>query len=274
MLPLVLALTIHLHKGDVFGPPPKATLSSWVDPAATGPHPSAISFKASDGTVIRGWVFENPAEDAPLVLYFYGSNEDARIEARRMMWLSSAARVNAVVFDYRGYGFSDGVIAPEAMRKDALEAFDALRRRSPRAPIFVYGWSVGAEFAIHVAALRDVAGLVVQAPPASAVEMQAWSNHHDVPGALRWAVHLQGDADYETTFQGAAEISTVRAPLLVIQGDRDDDVPISQGREVFSASASQTKQFCVVPGGHHNDIRISEPPAGPALIEFLESGER
>ncbi len=164
MLTAALALVVHLRSANVFGPPPRPNLSAWEATSAVAGAPADIVVKAGDGTTLRGWVFRTSKTDAPYVLYFYGSNEDAQFAVRRMAWLSASAGVNAVVIDYRGYGFSEGVISPVAMRDDALQAFDAVRHLAPTSAIFVFGRSVGAEFAIHVAASRNVAGLVLQAP--------------------------------------------------------------------------------------------------------------
>ena len=230
-----------------------------------------MSFKASDGTMLRGWLFATERRGAPFVLYFYGSNEDAQLEQKRMTWLSTVGGVNAVVFDYRAMDSAKARSRPEAMRTDAVGAFDAVRQIAGGAPIILYGWSIGTTFAIHVAAERAAAGVLLQAPPASAAEMAAWSSQHDVPAAVRWAVNLTGDADYNATFRGAAEISRVKAPLLVIHGDKDEDVPLAQGQEVFANSPSTAKKFVIVPGGRHNDIRISLPPAAPAIMEFFKA---
>lgn len=69
-------------------------------------------------------------------------------------------------------------------------------------PIVSYGWSIGTSMAIHVAANRHVAGLILQAPPANAEEMTRWSSKHDVPWYGRGVVKMKADPDvtqiYET----------------------------------------------------------------------------
>ena len=95
-------------------------------------------------------------------------------------WLGCAIsfHVNAICFDYPGYGFSGGHVDGEAIRSAALQEFDYVRANiAPQnAPLISYGWSIGSGMAIHLAAQRHVDGLILQAPPASAEEMAKWSS--------------------------------------------------------------------------------------------------
>lgn len=273
-LALMFGLTIVLHKADVFGPPKRPDAVLREHPQAGDGAPTPVSFVASDGSVQRGWRFAAQTERRPYLLFFYGSNEDAQIERKRLAFIADALDVNVVVFDYPGYGFSSGKVDPTAIRTDALLAFDAVRSFAPSAPIVIYGWSLGAEIAIHVAANRPADGLILQAPPASASAMAAAARRHDVPRLIRWAVSLRFDDETRAVFQGAQEIRAAAEPLLVLQGDLDEVVPISQAREVFTASPAAFKTFVIVPGADHNHLRISLPPAMPALKSFLERVSR
>ena len=48
-------------------------------------------------------------------------------------------------------------------------------------------------------------------------------------------------------------IGDLRAPLLVVHGDRDSIVPLMYGEELFTA-APEPKRLCVLPGVGHNDL--------------------
>ncbi|QYE37028.1 lysophospholipase (plasmid) [Polymorphobacter sp. PAMC 29334] len=204
------------------------------------------------------------------MLFFYGSNEDALIEQNRLVWLSSLG-VNAVCFDYRGYGFSDGQIGAAAIRDDALRMFDAVKATVAPAgsSVMVYGWSVGTQLALHVAANRPVSGVILQAPPASADATDKASRTADVPSIVRWAVALKSDADVRSIYQGAVEAKAVSAPLLIIEGKRDTTVPPAQAQAVFDASPSTEKRIVFVDGADHNTLKFREPPASSEVVAFL-----
>jgi uncharacterized protein len=273
MFAILLALGINytLHAKDVFQPPKPPAPEKWSEAA---PGRESLEFQTTEGFRLRGWLYRTDRRDAPFVLFFYGSNEDVIYEASRLAWLSNTMHVNAVCFDYPGYGFSGGSIGIPAIESAALQEFEYVRQRllpNPATPIVSYGFSIGTSMAIHVAANRSVAGLILQAPPASAREMMQWSSKHDVPWFARGLVKLKTAPDVTPVYENAAAIRNVHSPLLVIQGGLDDVVPIEQGREVFASAPATQKQFVTVPGTHHNDLHISRPPASDAMELFFRS---
>jgi len=268
---LAMGIAYTLHAKDIFQPPKPPPADKWSEPV---PRREALEFQTTDGTKLRGWLYRSDTPDAAFVLFFYGSNEDMFHEANRLAWLSETLHVNAVCFDYPGYGFSGGTVAIPAIQSAALQEFDYVKKQfvpDPATPIIAYGWSIGTSMAIHVAANRHVAGLILQAPPASADEMMRWSSKHDVPWYGRGLVKMKADPEVTQVYENAAAIRNISSPLLVIQGELDDVVPINQGREVLAASAATQKQFVAVPGAHHNDLQFTHPPASDAVEHFIQS---
>ncbi len=284
MLTLLLAFAFSytLRNTNVLQPPKAPSLAAWTSQVAGGREP--VEFTAKDGSHIRGWLYraeqtkDSGRNTQPFVLFFYGSNEDLTHEEARLAWLRDTLHVNAVCFDFPGYGFSTGRVSVEATREIALEEYDFVHDHlavqgaedSNVVPgIVAYGWSIGTGLAVHVASERHVAGLMLQAPPASADEMAAWSSQHDVPRLLRGIVKVTIDPEVRPIYDNVKEIGKVQSPLLVVQGTEDCVVPIAQGGEVFAASPAKQKQFVEVPGAHHSDLRVGHPPAGDAVAEFL-----
>ncbi len=271
MLAVVLAALLWRTVGQeqVFQPPrlPNRTFLQTVRMMRGRP----LEYRTTGGAVLRGVALQSTRSNAPYVLLFYGNSELAQYENDRLTWLQRLG-FNAVCFDYRGYGYSTGTPDARHIREDAVALYDYVVRRMERshAPAFVYGVSLGTQFAIHVAALRPVRGLVLQSPPASAQEeLNAYGRQ--ALGIASGLVQLVPSGDVRLIFQGRAEIASVHAPLIVVHGDRDNLVPIAEGREVFDAAAAADKRFVQIPGAGHGDIRFSQPPAGPAVAEFLRS---
>lgn len=268
---LALGMSHTLHAKDVFQPPKPWAAVKWSEQA---PRRESLEFQTTEGSKLRGWLYRSDKHDAPFVLFFYGSNEDLAHEASRLAWLSDTLHVNAICFDYPGYGFSDGSIRIPAIESAVSQEFDYVKQRfaaNTTTPIVSYGFSIGTSMAIHVAANRQVAGLILQAPPANAREMMQWASKHDVPWYARGIVKLKADPEVTQVYENAAAIRNVSSPLLVIQGELDDVVPINQGREVLGASPATQKQLVVVPGAHHNDLHFTRPPASQAVEHFVES---
>lgn len=269
MFPILFALASYtLHAKDVFQPPKPPVPEKW---SVQAPQRESLQFQTTEGANLRGWLYRSDEPNRPFVLFFYGSNEDLTHEESRLAWLRDTVHVNAVCFDYPGYGFSGGSVGIPAIESAALQEFDYLKQQMPAGTVVAYGFSIGTGMAIHVAANRHVAGLILQAPPATAAEMMRWSSKHEVPWYARGIVKLKSDPDVTPVYENADAIRSVSSPLLVIQGELDEVVPIGQGREVFAASPAAHKQFVAVPGAHHNDLHFSRPPASDAVEHFIES---
>ncbi len=280
---LAAAISYTLSDTSVLQPPKAPPMAVWNSQPAIR---EAVEFTAKDGSHIRGWLYRAKQLDGsdtvaahPFVLFFYGSNEDLVHEEARLVWLRDSLHVNAICFDFPGYGFSTGRVNVKATREIALEEYDFIHDHlaAPESDaaaslpaIVTYGWSIGTGLAVHVASQRNVAGLILQAPPASADEMAAWSSKHDVPRFARGVVRVTVDAQVQPIYENVREIAKVPSPLLVVQGTEDDVVPIAQGREVFAASPAKQKRFVEVPGAHHSDLRVGHPPAGDAVAGFLQ----
>src|SRR5581483_4774443 len=94
-----------VHDDVLFHPPYRPPLSTWSAPDAQGRR--AISLTAADGTTLRGWFYPSTHPHAPFLLVFYGTQHTIAAATLRSRWLCDQG-FNVVLFDYRGYGYSDG----------------------------------------------------------------------------------------------------------------------------------------------------------------------
>src|SRR4051794_37189872 len=100
------------------------------------------------------------------VLRFYGNADRAErwVAAEAEMWNDRAVEVWGM--NYPGFGGSAGPARLKRIAPAAVTAFDALRREAGERPIVIFGTSIGSAPALHIAAHRAVAGLVLHNPPA------------------------------------------------------------------------------------------------------------
>ena len=119
----------------------------------------------------------------------------------------------------------------------------------------LYGESLGAAVAVRLAAERDVAALILEAPPTSVAEVAQY-HYPFVPAAL-----LVRDR-----FDSLSRIAAVKAPILVLQGDRDTIVPPRFGRALFYA-APEPKEGWFSPEAGHEDL--ARYGALDAVVDFL-----
>ena len=198
----------------------------------------------------------------PTMLYFHGNagSLETRIERIKKYM---AQGLGVFMMTYRGFGGSTGSASEPANVADAKLAYDALVASGvPADDIIVYGESLGTGVAVQVAGARKVAGVVLDAPYTSMVDLAAL-HYPAIPG--RWFM-----TDRYDTRQ---HIKAVTAPLLILHGEEDDIVPVSEGREVFGL-ANAPKEIKTFPGaGHADHYRYGSYDVLYAWIDRLRAGK-
>src|SRR6266571_932170 len=98
------------------------------------------------------------------ILRFYGNADraDRWAAAEAEMWNDRAVEIWGM--NYPGFGGSTGPARLARIGPAALAAFDELTRHAMDRPIITYGASLGATAALHIAAQRPVAGLILHNP--------------------------------------------------------------------------------------------------------------
>jgi fermentation-respiration switch protein FrsA (DUF1100 family) len=205
-------------------------------PADLGLAFEDVLLDAADGPRIHGW--HVPGRRAGTILYCHGNAGNVSHRLPRIRAMHRRLGVGVLIFDYRGYGRSAGVPGEAGTYADARAMRGWLRRRAS-GPVVYFGESLGAAVATRLAVEDAPTALVLEAPFASVRAMADTV----LPGIGRL---------FRTRYDTLATIAAIRAPLLVLHGDRDEVVPLRQGRAVFDA-APEPKTFVTLEGARHND---------------------
>lgn len=207
-----------------------------------------VWFSTSDGVRLHGWLVPAPGADFTL-LWFHGNMGNIGHCLNNLKYLHRSLRANLFIFDYRGYGRSEGRIgdlSEEATYRDADGAVACLRRRQDvsRTTLVYFGQSLGAAVAVDLARRQPAAGLVLETPFTCIRDMaRVIAPYWPFPSLL------------QTKYDSLRKIQEVRVPLLILHGDRDEWVPYEQGRRLFDA-ANEPKTLYTIPGAHHNDTYV------------------
>jgi fermentation-respiration switch protein FrsA (DUF1100 family) len=161
--------------------------------------------------------------------------------------LQKELRVTSLIFDYRGYGRSEGVPTVEGVLQDARAARNLLARRAgvKESALVLMGRSLGGAVVVQLAAEKAPRALILESTFSSLRE--AASYHYP---RLAWLVPA-GKLD------SVAKIGRYRGPLLQSHGDADRTIPYSQAVKLFRA-ATGPRQFVRIPGGDHNTPQSAE----------------
>jgi hypothetical protein len=191
------------------------------------------------------------------ILRFYGNADRAeRWPAEEAeMWSDRAVEIWGM--NYPGFGGSTGPARLASIGPAALAAFDELKHHADNRPIVPFGASIGTTAALHVAAHRPVAGLILHNPPPlreMALRQFGWWNLWLLAGPV--ALQMPRDLD---SIQNAR---TTRAPAIFLLAEKDEIVAPRFHRLVVDAYAGQ-KRVIELRGAHHND-----PIEGTALADL------
>ena len=230
-----------------------------VTPKELGLRYEEARLVAEDGVTLHGWFL--PVEGSRFtVLVCHGNAGNISHRLDRAMLMHAKLKTDVFLFDYRGYGLSQGAPDEEGTYRDARAAHRYLSTARGVAPgnLIIFGESLGAAVALQLALEVPARALVLEAPFTSIADM-AGSVLPFLPiGRL-----------LRTRYDNLAKIGGLRMPLLILHGDRDTTVPFAQGRRLFEA-APEPKQFFAIPGAGHNDTYfIGGDPYWQAWGEFL-----
>jgi fermentation-respiration switch protein FrsA (DUF1100 family) len=205
-----------------------------------------VWFQAADGVRLNGWFAE---AKAPRAVVLYAEGNAGNITGRRWVLELFRDRLDSsvLIFDYRGYGRSEGSPRVSGILKDARAARRWLAGRTAVAEgdIVLVGHSLGGAVAVDLAACDGARGLVLENTFSSLADVT--ESHFG-----RLARPLASDL-----LDSVSRIRGYHGPLLQTHGDVDTIIPYDLGRRLYEA-AGEPKEFVDVRGGDHNDPPLRE----------------
>lgn len=240
------------------------------------PGAELVTFASRDGTKLCGWFI--PAKTgaiasalAPTILHVHGNAGNINDH----IWFSEylpTAGFNVLIFDYRGYGQSEGRARRRGpLIEDANAALDHLLTRRDVDPkrIGMYGQSLGGSIGLNVMADRkEIRAAVIESAFASWRDMASCAVGGLQPGWLACGLARVLIPDTHRPAEAIARAARDR-PILILHGDADHIVPVQHGRQLAQAGGANV-QMMEVPGGDHNTLRETNPELERRVIEFFQ----
>ncbi len=178
-----------------------------------------------------------------LILYFHGNAGSLESWGHAAREIVAQTNWQVWILDYPGYGKSDGSISSEKQLHQIAAAFySAAAAEFPGAKIVPYGRSIGSGLALKLAVDNPVAGVILESPYLSLKKL--------AKVIFPWAPLFL----LKYNFPNEEWIKSVRGPIYIVHGDRDEIIPYEQGK----ALGVSAKSFVTVPGGGHNDLSSHE----------------
>ncbi|WP_218081327.1 alpha/beta hydrolase [Anthocerotibacter panamensis] len=195
---------------------------------------------------IQGWYIPARDPNAPLLLYCHGNAGNISCHVN-LGYFFRYLGMAVFLFDYQGYGQSQGRPSETALYADAQTVWQHLTRERGLSPerILLWGHSLGGAVAMELALwYPQVQGLILEGAFTSIPEM----------GRLNpFFRPLPLDRLVRDRFDNRTRVGRLQVPLVVIHGTADDVVPYTMGEALYTG-APGFKRLCTVPNGGHNKL--------------------
>jgi len=201
-----------------------------------------VRVKVSPTESIHAWyVPGSESGNGRTVLFCHGNagNISHRLETLEFLHEMGA---NVFLFDYRGYGLSDGEVGEENAYADAEACYWWLIEQKAVAPadLVIFGRSLGGAVGIDLASRVVCAGLIVESSFTSVEDM----GKRMFPGLpIKYLLRFH--------FDSIDKVDQVNCPIVVSHSVDDEIVPFEMGKRLFEA-AREPKRFVELSGGHND----------------------
>ncbi len=215
-------------------------------PTTVGLTYEEIAFQATDGTRLNGWLLPGESE-APVVLFCMGNagNISHRLETLQLLHDLGVA---IFIFDYRGYGLSEGKASETGTYQDVTGAMNFLNKRGwPTSQIIIFGRSLGAAIGLEAALRNPPAGLIMESAFTS---ISAMGRHHYplLNLLLGWLLGAKYD--------NLEKIAALKSPLLLIHGKDDTICPPRMAEELYARAPKEKQPFWISGADHNNGFIV------------------
>lgn len=267
-VPLVLALAGC--GGVLFFPSKQVPLT----PRVLGLVYDDVDFASTDGTKLHGWFLHarpTGPDPVPTVVFLHGNAGNVANHLGGAAWLPGQG-FHVFLFDYRGFGLSEGKPDVETVHRDAVAAIRATAARDDvdRDRLVVIGQSIGGAIALNAVASLDgdvaVRAAVIDSAPSdfrgiAREKLASFWLTWPLQYPLSWTVPAK-----PRPLEAAAALNGRR--LLFVHGDRDTIVPPRHSFEL--AAANSGAELLLVPGADHVQA-FEKPWVQKHVVAFLRS---
>jgi len=198
-----------------------------------------------NGKNLHAWHFIN-SRAAQTIMVCHG-NEGNISDMSKLIQLLLHTGSSVFIFDYQGYGVSDGSPSIKGVCQDALIAYDWLVKKQRLDPksIVLYGESMGASIACWLIKQRTIGGIILQSASTNIRRIA-----HETFPPLGCFPYFLFPSPY---FDNIAALRIKPYPLLIIHGSKDRTVVPAHAKNIFAA-AREPKRIALLPYTAHEEI--------------------
>lgn len=215
-----------------------------------------VYFQSQDGLKLNGWFI--PANNARYTVIFTHGNAGNISHRVEKLKFFNRLGCNVFIFDYRGYGRSQGSPCEKGLYIDTKSAYDYLLSRTIiPGQLIGYGESLGGAFIIALALRNKMRALIVDSAFTSAADM------------VKHLYRILPPWIFSSRLDSLSKIKSINVPKLIIHSRNDEIVPYKLGQKLYNA-AGQPKEFLQIHGGHNSCFFESENILREKIADFIQ----
>lgn len=218
-------------------------LSTLVIPEA---HREFVELNSQGKKIYGYFVTSNGVHPDVTILYCQGNKYHLQFYWDRVELLYRTG-CNVFIFDYQGFGMSEGTPSEGALYADGHAALEYLLNRPgvDRSKLVFYGFSLGNVVTFNLGATEFTPKVIIaEAPFASADALVQSGALLDIPGSYV----MKGE------YRNDEKIKAIHAPFLLMHGIDDKFIDLEKNSAVIFRNANDPKEFIRVPGADHPNL--------------------
>lgn len=217
-----------------------------------------VVFKSDDGLLLSGWYIG--AEGSEFTVLFCHGNGGNMTHLLDSINIFHNLGLNCFIFDYRGYGNSQGKPSEKGTYLDVRAAYKWLTEEKKIQPdnIIIFGRSLGGSIAAHLASKVRAGALIIEGTFTSYVDIGK-KFYPYMP--VRWFARF--------SYRTIDYIKDVHCPVMLIYSRNDEVVPFEFGLELYE-SANEPKEFVEIFGSHNDGFLVSSEIYKDAWVNWLK----
>ena len=192
-----------------------------------------IFIQNNEDIKLKAWLHEKDLINKKTIIFFHGNAGNLKNRNYKLNELSKLD-INFLIIAYRGFSGNQGKPSEQGLYEDARSALDWLKIKGVKEKnLILYGESLGTAVAIETAQSKDLAGIILESPFTSMVEL-----------AQKYYPFLPVKFLLKDRYETIKKLPNINSPLLVLHGKLDNVVPFSMGKKLFDeANEPKFKYF-------------------------------
>jgi fermentation-respiration switch protein FrsA (DUF1100 family) len=232
-----------------------------ASPKDIGLNYEDVIISTKDDVRLSAWFIPTESPRA-VIIFFHGNGGNISHRLDKIKILNKLA-LDVFIFDYRGYGLSNGSPSENGLYLDAEAVYDYLinEKETPLQKIIGYGESLGGAVVIDLASKHNMGGMIIEGCFTSVRDM-AKKVIPFIPAFI-----------LKSKFDSLGKIKDVMFPKLFFHSISDEIVPFEQGKRLYE-NAPEPKELVQLQGGHNDSFLVSQDVFASKIDSFISSIEK